>query len=196
MNKERSMRNRNGFIAAAVAVVLAAALPVAAATLKDVTLPDTAIIGGKECRLNGMGVRTKLVINVYVGGLYLATPTKDAATAIAADEPKRIVLHFVYSKVSAEQLREAWSDGFTGNAGPDAAALAERQAKFLAIFSQDALKGEEIVLTYVPGQGTEVVVKGKTAGIIEGADFMKSVFSIWLGAKPADKGLRKGLLSQ
>ena len=30
------------------------------------------------------------------------------------------------------------------------------------------------MLTYLPGQGTEVAVQGKVRGVIEGADFMRA----------------------
>ena len=63
---------------------------VGAATVKGVAFPDSATIGGRECRLNGVGVRKKVVISVYLGALYLGTPTGDAAAAGAgavADAP-------------------------------------------------------------------------------------------------------------
>ena len=55
------------------------ALPAAAGTLAGVTLPDKADVDGKSLVLNGMGLRKKLVIKVYVGGLYLPQKEKSAA---------------------------------------------------------------------------------------------------------------------
>ena len=165
-----------------------------AATVKGVSFPDTAVIGGRECRLNGVGVRTKIVVSVYLGALYLATPTGDAAAAIAADEPKRIVMHFVHAKVEAEKIREAWREGFAGNAAATLPQLQERLERFNSWFDADLLKGEQVVLTYLPGTGTEVAVKGTVRGVIEGADFMRALWSVWLGTKPADSGLKKGML--
>jgi hypothetical protein len=167
-----------------------------AATVKGVSFPDTAVIGGRECRLNGVGVRTKIVVSVYLGALYLATPTGDAAAAIAADEPKRIVMHFVHAKVEAEKIREAWREGFAGNAAATLPQLQERLGRFSDWFDADLLKGEQVVLTYLPGQGTEVTVQGKPRGVIEGADFMRALWSVWLGEKPADGGLKKGMLGK
>jgi hypothetical protein len=167
-----------------------------AATVKGVSFPDAATVGGRECRLVGVGVRTKIVISVYLGALYLATPTGDAVAAIAADEPKRIVMHFVHSKVGAEAIREAWRDGFAANSGAALPQLKERLDRFCGWFDADLLKGEQVVLSYVPGQGTEVTVKGTARGVIEGADFMKALWAVWLGEKPADSGLKKGMLGK
>lgn len=182
--------------AALLALSLCVAAGAQAATVKGVSFADTASIGGRECRLVGVGVRTKVIISVYLGALYLATPTGDAAAAIAAEEPKRIVMHFVHSKVGAEAIREAWRDGFDANAAATLPQLKDRLDRFCTWFDADLLKGEQVVLTYVPGQGTEVAVKGVVRGVIEGADFMKALWSVWLGAKPADGGLKKGMLGK
>jgi len=167
-----------------------------AATVKGVSFPDMVALGNRECRLNGVGVRTKFVVTVYLGALYLATPTREAAAAIAADEPKRTVMHFVHSKVEAVKIRDAWSEGFSANSGAALPALAERLERFSKWFDEDLLAGEQIVLTYLPGQGTEVSVKGRIRGVIEGADFMKALWSVWLGEKPVDGGLKKGMLGK
>lgn len=66
--------------------------------LAGVTLPDTTTVNGSSLKLNGMGVRTKtmLKVKIYVAGLYLATPSYDGAAIIVADEPKQVVMHFLY----------------------------------------------------------------------------------------------------
>jgi hypothetical protein len=183
-------------LAAVVAATAAVLAPGArAAVVKGVTFPDTVEIGGHDCRLNGVGVRTKFIVSVYLGALYLATPAADGAAAIAADEPKRTVLHFVHSKVEAEKIREAWREGFAANAGAALPQLTERLERFAGWFDEDLLKGERIEVTYVPGKGTEVSIKGKVRGTIEGADFMRALWSVWLGEQPVDGGLKKGMLA-
>jgi len=189
------MRKAMMSVLLAAAMILPATLA-GAATVKGVTFPDAETIGGRECKLNGVGVRTKVIISVYLGALYLGTPTGDAAAAIAADEPKRIVMHFVHSKVGAAAIREAWRDGFAANSAAVLPQLKERLERFSGWFDADLLKGEQIVLSYVPGQGTEVAVQGKVRGVIEGADFMKALWSVWLGERPADGGLKKGMLGK
>lgn len=184
-----------------MSVILAATmfLPnalVGAATLKGVTFPDAVTLGGRECRLNGVGVRSKVIISVYLGALYLATPTGDAAAAIAADEPKQIVMHVVYSKVGVEDMRKAWREGFDANSAAALPLLKERLERFNGWFDADLLKGEQVVLNYLPGQGTEVTIQGKVRGVIEGADFMRALWSIWLGEKPVDGGLKKAMLGK
>ena len=61
-------------LARSLAVLLfvsAATFNVNAAELAGVTLPDTQQVAGKTLVLNGMGIRTKYIVKIYVGGLYL-----------------------------------------------------------------------------------------------------------------------------
>jgi len=54
--------------------------------------------------------------------------------------------------------------------------------------------GDEVVFDYVPGKGTQVKVKGKDKGTIEGADFMRALWTIYLGPNPPSESLKKGML--
>lgn len=51
-----------------------------------------------------------------------------------------------------------------------------------------------ILLDFVPGSGTRVVVNGDTRGTIPGEDFNRALLRIWLGENPADAGLKKAML--
>lgn len=172
--------------------LLLLALPLQARTFAGVTLPDTASVGGQTVTLNGMGLREKFFVDVYVGGLYLTTPTHDANTAITVDQPKRVVMHFVYSTVTHDQMIESFEEQFAGL--PSVAAQKPNIDKMYAWVPAELHRGDEIVFDYVPGAGTSMVVKGKTMGTLAGTDFMKMLFSVYLGPKPPTEALKNGLL--
>ena len=69
-------------------VVLAAAVDLRAATLAGVTLPDSTQVAGKTLVLNGVGLRTKFVVKVYVAGLYLEQKSSDPNAILKSDSPK------------------------------------------------------------------------------------------------------------
>jgi hypothetical protein len=176
-------------------LALALALPAAAMEVAGVSLPDTVTVGGATLKLNGMGVRKKLWIKVYVGGLYLAAASHDTATILAADTPRRMVMHFLYHEVSQAKLTDAWREGFENNSAASLPALQARLDTFCSWWP--AMKsGEEAVLTYVPGTGTRLEIDGKELGTIPGKDFADALFLVWLGDKPADGGLKEGLLAK
>jgi len=167
---------------------------------KGVTFPDTDTIGGTTCKLNGIGLRIKKIvvvsINVYLGALYLEKPSTAAADVISTDQVKRVVLHFIYNNVGAKDLVNAWNEGFEKNAPAQKAALQDRINTFNGYFTEPVKSGEKIIITYIPGQGTEVSVKGKVKGVIQGKDFMEGLFSVWFGKNPPTEGLKKGMLGE
>lgn len=164
-----------------------------AGSLAGVNMPDTASVGGQALVLNGMGLREKYFIDVYVGGLYLPAKTTDAAKAIEMDSAKRIVMHFVYSDVPADKVRETFTEGFASV--PGAAAMQDRVNKLNGLMI-DLTTGDEVILDYVPGTGTTVTIKGQVKGTIAGADFMKGLWGVYLGASPPTAKLKAGLLGQ
>jgi hypothetical protein len=168
----------------------AASMPdtaVVAAELGGVTLADTLKAGDKTLKLNGLGLRKKSVFKVYVGGLYLESPSKDAGAIITSDQAKAIQLHFLRDLTKA-QLVEAFQEGFDANA-KDKAAQKAAFDKMLALVP-DVKEGGTLTFTYVPGKGTTLQVGGKELAAFEGKAFADAVFSIWLGSKE----LRKGML--
>ncbi len=177
-----------------LAVVLLAVLPASAAELAGVKLPDSADVAGKTLVLNGLGLReaTFLRVDVYVAGLYLEAKTKDASAIIGSDAPKRLVMHFV-RKVGKSDITKAWTEGFEANS-PDLYAAVKDRVATMNGWMQDVVAGDEMVFTYVPGEGTTVEVKGKAAGTIPGLDFAQALWSVWMGPKPPNAGLKTGLL--
>ena len=68
-------------------------------TLSGVTMTDNIILDEQTLLLNGLGLREKYWIDIYVAGLYLPTKMSDGATVIRANIPKRIQVEFIYHNV-------------------------------------------------------------------------------------------------
>ena len=167
----------------AALLALLVALPAGAGTLAGVTLPDKAEIKGQTLVLNGMGLRSKLFIKVYVGGLYLSQKEKSAPQVLAADAPRRMVMHFLYS-VSHDQMCDAWNEGLEDNT-PKASAEVKKAFATLCSWMEPIPKGHELVLTYVPGEGTTVEVNGKTKGTLPDKAVSDAILATWIGPDPA-----------
>jgi hypothetical protein len=157
-----------------------------------VKMPDSATIEGKTLKLNGIGLRKKMLFKVYVAGLYLETPSKDAAAVVSSDQIKSIRMHILRS-LDGSQIGEAISDGFWHNSKSQMGALNDRLQKLIAMFPA-VVEGDQISLTYVPGKGTSVNAKGQDKGVVEGKDFADALFSVWLGANPVQDDLKTALL--
>ncbi|MEE8408042.1 MAG: chalcone isomerase family protein [Myxococcota bacterium] len=156
-----------------------------------VTLPNFVNLGGKKLVLNGLGIREATVfkINVYVAGLYLEKKASDSSAIIMSDQNKQLILHFVRD-VDQDDLADAFTEGFEKNGG----SALESKVKKLASWMSDVEEGDRIELSYSPGKGTAVHVRGKKKGTVEGKDFARVLFRIFLGPKPPNTSLRVGLL--
>jgi hypothetical protein len=164
-------------------LAFAFALPLIAATIADVNLENSVAVNNQTLVLNGGGIRKKFFIKVYVGGLYLPAKNKDATAIMAADAPRRMVMHFVYS-VSKDQMCEAWEEGLEANT-PNASAEVKGAFKTLCTQMEAIPKGNRLVLTYVPGTGTTVEINGKNKGVLPGKPTADAILATWLGPKPA-----------
>ncbi|MCC6128588.1 MAG: chalcone isomerase family protein [Acidobacteria bacterium] len=176
------------------AMLFAVALPVSAKEMAGVNLPDTTTIAGKTLKLNGLGLRKKAIFKVYVGGLYLETPTKDANTVLTGDVPKAVSMQFLRS-VERAKLVETYQEGFQANAAAKMGAQKANIDKFLALV-KDVKDGTKWTFAYIPGTGTIINQDGKDTGTIEGKDFAEVLFSLWFGPKPPSDDLKNGMLGK
>lgn len=176
------------------ALVLVTTLNLYAADLAGVTMPDSAQVGNTTLVLNGLGLRTKIVVKVYVAGLYLPRKSADAEGIVKADAPKRLVMQFVRG-VSKNQLTDAFNESFNDNAREARKAVGADIDRFLAAL-EPVKDGDQLIFTYIPDTGTTFAINGKEKLTIAGLGFSQALFSVWLGPKPPTGGLKKGLLGQ
>jgi hypothetical protein len=184
---------------AAALAAMALAAPAAALEIEGVKLDDRVKVGPAELSLNGAGLRTRIGFKVYAGGLYLAEKTKDANAAIAAGGPKRVAIHMMRD-VGAKTFVESLNEGIVKNTPPAELEKIKPQAAEMTATMEalgEAKKGDVILLDFVPGTGTQISVNGQPRGKpIPGDDFYRALLRIWLGDKPADGDLKKGMLGQ
>ena len=179
---------------AVVVFVLVSMFDLHAASLAGVTLPDTEQVGSTKLVLNGLGLRTKFMVKVYVAGLYLEQKSSDPSAIIKADAPKRIVMQFVHG-ASKSQMADAFDESFKDNT-PDAVKTMKPDIDRLLAALEAVKNGDQMVFTYVPGTGTTFAINGKEKLTIAGPAFGQVLFSVWLGPKPPNADLKKGMLGQ
>ena len=58
----------------------------------------------------------------------------------------------------------------------------------------DVKRGDTLAFTQIPGRGIVVEVRGQAKGTLAGAEFARALWGIWLGERPPNPELKKGLL--
>ena len=157
-----------------------------------VRLPEAFRIAGSVLRLNGMGLSKRMVfVKVYVIGLYLEQPTRDPRAAIEAEAAKRIVI-VMLRDVEREAFVKAVERGMQRSSGPAMPTLRERLERLKRALP-DLEEGDVLEFTYLPGRGTLMRGQGEELAI-PGKDFADALFSVWLGPRASDRGLKRQLL--
>ena len=166
-----------------------------AAEVEGVKLPDAANAGGQALTLNGAGQKNTLGFGVYVGALYLKEKSGDGAAILAADEPMEVKMVITSSMVNADNMKSGFLDAFKECATSDLGPLKTKIDAFVNTFKQ--VDDRDVFdLAYVPGKGVEISRNGKSSNVIEGMDFKKALYGIWVGDKPIQKDLKTKMLGK
>jgi len=138
-----------------------------------------------QTQLQGLGRLNFWGFHVYDANLYRGA-TKDSQEFALELKYQRSLSGEAIASRTAEEMK---------NLG-----IAEIQAaswgKELASFFPNVEPGQTIAAIYIPKQGTTFFYEGKKISQIQGADFAKAFFGIWLDAKTSVPKLRTDLLGQ
>jgi hypothetical protein len=158
-----------------------------------VNVAPTVSVHQKTLTLNGAGVRKSyLVVKVYVGSLYTERKVTTPAQLLADPGEKLIRMNIVYKKVDKGDIVKAFAKGLEKNS-PDVARSAEAKA-FLSWFTADFVAGDTVDISLSPDGTVAAAHNGKALGTVRSPALAQGVLLIWFGEKPADGGLKKGML--
>ncbi|MEW5675789.1 chalcone isomerase family protein [Flavobacterium enshiense] len=161
-----------------------------------VKLAQKVTLEGQNLVLNGAGIREKMWIDLYVGALYLPKKSSNGAEIMASNDAGAIKLTIISGMITSEKMINAVNEGFENSTNGNTAPIKAKVAQFKSFFKEEIKKGDVFDIVNVPGKGVVVSKNGKEKGVIDGADFKKALFGIWLSGKPADKGLKTAMLGK
>jgi len=182
-------------VMSAAVVVMVVASSVLAASLAGVTVPDTVQVGDDQLVLNGMGLRSKLWVKVYVGALYLERKSNAPEFIVDSKQNKRVVMHFLTDRATKAKMDDAWREGFAANSPGSSAELGDSIEKFIGFFG-DMKTGDRVEIDIISGKGTTVTLNGEEKGVIEGDAFARALLLVWLGDEPPTEDLKEGMLGK
>ncbi len=160
----------------------------------QIDFSDTIREGGIELTRRGTGTLTYLVFyDAYSGAFYLpdGVPSQEALSAV----PRYLVLEYFHA-IRAEDFAKATIKKIRDNVREDTfSSMKPRIDRFNDLY-RDVKPGDRYALFYIPGRGTTLTLNGTALGMIEGDDFARAVFSIWLGKAPIDTAFKRQLLGE
>ena len=151
-------------------------------------------LGDRVLRLNGAGVRHKLVFRVYVGALFLERPSADAAGILAADAPWLVRLWFLRD-VDHERIIDSFREAFEHNSPGQLAQFRREVEQFHDAIADVTLhRSEVLTVSYQPGAGTTLEAPSGARATVAGHAFGEAILRTWLGAHPSDAELKRRML--
>lgn len=177
------------------ATLLFTSAPAQARDVAGVDVPETFSAEGKLLKLNGAGVRKKFIVKVYAGAMYLENTSTDAETILKVDQVRVVRMTFLRG-VDKGKILDAYKEGFEKNSKSDLAKLQPALDKFAAGLG-DMKSGQTMTVAYAPGKGVTIAQQGGASVTIEkdGKLLSDALMRNWIGAEPADGGLKAAFLA-
>ena len=164
-----------------------------------VKFPNTVQVGNANLRLNGAGIRYKVVFKVYAAALYLSEKATTPEAALAAPGPRRLQV-VMLRDIDGNELGKLFTKGMEQNAPREEFSKSITGIMRMSdIFSnrKKLLTGESFAVEWLPGTGTMISVNGKPEGApVKEPEFYSALMKIWLGNSPADAQLKEALLGK
>ena len=181
------------------AACLCAALAQAALAVEvgGVRLDETVQLASRELKLNGAGVRYKVIFKVYTIALYLPEKKTQLADILALPGPRRLEI-VMLRDITSDELGLAFMQGLNRSSDQaDRTRLLSQTMQFGAMFEMvpGLKKGDILTVDWLPEEGTLCKLNGKQVGDkVPELAFYNALLKIWIGAHPADTQLRAHLL--
>lgn len=179
-----------------VCLCLAAAIPAHGRlagdkVIKGVRFAGAARVASELVPLRGATLCRYWGFKVYTAAFYTA-PEARSLNQILGPAPKRLVLYYNRS-IDREDIIEASEHALRENPDVNLAALRGRLDRMYSWY-EDVREGDRFWLDYVPGEGSALYFNGRRKGVIEGEDFARAFFGIWLSDHSLDEDYRDRLL--
>jgi hypothetical protein len=165
--------------------------------LEGVNFSKTAKIHnyGKQLVLQGAAIRSKFVVDVYVGILYLEKRVASTMDAIKLPGAKRMQMSFLH-EVSAKKMRSSWSAAIQDNNADDAINKHQEDiTAFLNLFVHDLKPGDVVFIDNNPGQGVHVLLNNKLLGTVKNNGLYDLILATWMGKNPPSITFQKNILT-
>jgi hypothetical protein len=165
---------------------------------------------GTDLFLTGAGVRSKMMIKVYAGALYIDTAAKSALEQVKskAGKPdqsvydaisdgnfaKMFLLHFVRD-VDSGKIIEAFKESLEKSVDMKAADVQKDAEAFLTASKVDMKEGQEMKV-FIKGDEITVITPSGSSQPIKNSKLAGAVARIWLGKDPISEDLKIGMVSR
>ena len=129
--------------------------------VSGVKFKDSIKLGDASLQLNGVGLRTKFFLDLYISALYLQETSHDAAAIINADEVMLIQIHVISNLITSENLSKGTAEGFSKSTNNHTKPIQKQIDEFLDAFNEPVTIGDIFEFVYQPDIGITIIKNRK-----------------------------------
>ena len=175
----------------ALVIFLAGLFPVlSSAEITENGFSKVYVDEGVDMTLQGTGIKSVAFIKAFKAGFYRGAQEREE---VIWESPKRIEVEY-FVNIPAQRMAKYTIKKMKVNTTEEEFQQIFPRVQNMETYFVDLKPGDRYSLTYIPGKGTKFAHNNQVTGIIEGSDFAKALFSVWIGDKPFDKRIKKQIL--
>jgi len=166
----------------------------AVSTISANETPQVIEYQGNKLVLNGQGTRVVFFMKVYQGSLYLEAKSSDADQIVKDNASMAIRIDVTSEMVTAAAMKKALSEGLEKSTNNDTVPISKEIEQLSLAFNSSVTSGDFFEFIYIPEIGTHVLKNNELIELIQGLDFKKAFFGIFLSKNPIQKNLKNAML--
>jgi len=159
-----------------------------------VELPESMQYQDTKLILNGQGTRVMFFVKIYESGLYLNSANSNAEEVINKNSAMGIRLDVISSMLTTEAMKKAIDEGFVKSTNNNTQPIDNQISQFMGTLNEAIEVGDVYEFIYLPESGLDILRNSELIDNIEGLEFKKAFFGIWLSDDPVQKSLKKAML--
>ncbi|TRX38814.1 hypothetical protein FNW52_01860 [Flavobacterium sp. ZT3R18] len=162
---------------------------------ETISIPTKISSQGDNLELNGFALREVKSYKLYLASLYLAEKSTDSKVFLEQNKPITLRIHIISSLVQRSRWENTIAQGFLNSTGGNITGLESRIERMKSIVKSEYKDDDTFMFTYSPQKKiTFIYLNDVQIEAIEGEDFKKGFFGLYLGEKPWSQSLKEGML--
>jgi protein TonB len=145
--------------------------------------------------LNGIAVHSELGKEQFIGALY-SVPSDNVEALTSSTQPMKMELKIVAAEgLTTRRFSRLWIEGMAiNNASGLLTEQADNMVKFDGLFKGRFVQNDDIVFSYEPTKGVNILVNDVLLGNIPSEKFFGMLLRTWIGRVPLSSDYKEGIL--
>lgn len=162
---------------------------------ETISIPTKISPLGDNLELNGFALREVKSYKLYLASLYLAEKSTDSKIFLEQNKSIALRMHIISSLVQKSRWENTITQGFLNSTGGNITGLESRIERMKTLVKSEYKDDDTFMFAYSPLKKiTFIYLNDTQIEAIEGEDFKKAFFGIYLGEKPWSQSLKDGML--